>query len=98
MAWCVSRSIRRRVREIVEWSGRRFGQHQAEKLAERKRVSRPPRDRTLGIQAFEIPDQQQAEVAARRQPWPALVRVESLAESFDVPVEVVGVEDLIQRV
>jgi hypothetical protein len=50
----------------------------------------------VGIQAFEIPDQQQAEIAARRQPWPALVRIEALAESFDVPVEVVLVEDLIQ--
>jgi len=33
---------------------------------------------------------------ARRQPRPALVRVESLAESFNVPIEVVLVEDLIQ--
>jgi hypothetical protein len=78
---------------MVWWGVR---QHQPEKLAERKRVSRPPRNRTLGTQAVEIPDQQRAEAASRRQPRPTIVRVESLAQSFDVPIEVGLVEDLVQ--
>ena len=75
---------------------RRGWQHQPEKLAQRKRIGGTPRNPTLGIQAFEIADQQQATVAACRQPGPALVRVEALAEFFDIPVEVVLVEELIQ--
>ena len=68
-------------------------QHQAKKLAERKRIRRTPRDGALGIQSLEIPDQQQAEVAARRQPWPPVAGVESLAQAFDVSIEVVFVEE-----
>ncbi len=41
-------------------------------------------------------DQQQPEVAARRQAGSALIRVESLARALDESVEVVLVEDLIQ--
>lgn len=51
---------------------------------------------SLAIQAFEITNQQQAEVAARRKPWPTLVGVESLTRSFHVWIEAVLVEDLIQ--
>src|SRR5258705_5022348 len=78
---------------MVQWG---VGQEQPEKLTQRKRIRRAQRNRPLGVQAFEIPDQQEAEVAAWRQSGSPLVRVESLAEAFDVPVEVVGVEDLIQ--
>ena len=49
------------------------------------------------VQALEIANQQQAEVAPRRQARPALVGDEALAETFDVPVELVLVEDLIQN-
>jgi len=66
--------------------GRRPWQHQAEKLAQRKRIDRPPRNRALGIQAFEIPDQQEVEVAARWWSGAALVRIKSFAQAFDVPV------------
>jgi hypothetical protein len=59
--------------------GRRLRQHQAEKLAQGKRVRRTPRNGALGIQTFEVADQQQAGVAARRQTRSAVVRVESLA-------------------
>jgi hypothetical protein len=76
--------------------GRRVRQHQPEKLAQGKRIGRPPRDRALGVQAFEIADEQQPEVAARRQSWPAIIRVEPLAQALDEAVEVVLVEDLIQ--
>jgi hypothetical protein len=43
-----------------------------------------------------VPDQQQANIAARWQPRPAVIRVESLALAFDVAVEIVVVEDLMQ--
>jgi hypothetical protein len=75
---------------------RRVRQHQAEKLAQGKRIGRPPRDRALRVQAFEIADQQQPEVATGRQSWSTVVRIESLAQAFDEPVEIVLVEDLIQ--
>jgi hypothetical protein len=64
-------------------------QDQAEKLAQRKRIGGSPRDRALRVQAFEIADQQQLEVTTGRQPWPAVFRVEPLAESFDILVEIV---------
>jgi hypothetical protein len=75
---------------------RRLRQHQPEEFAQGKRICRPPRDRALGIQAFEVADQQQPEIPARRQPRPTVVRVESLAQSFDVAVEIVLIENLIQ--
>ena len=75
---------------------RRVRQYQAEKLAQGKRIGRPPRDRAFGIEAFEAPDQQQAEVATGRQTRPAAVRVKPPAQAFDVPVKALFVEDLIQ--
>ena len=75
---------------------RRFRQHQAEKFAQRERIGGTPRNRALGIETFKVPDQEQAEVAARRQPRSACVRVESLAESLDVLIEIVSFKDLIQ--
>jgi hypothetical protein len=75
---------------------RRVRQHQPEKLTQRKRIRRPPRDHALGVQPFEIADQQQPEIAPGRQPRPATVGVESLAQAFDEAVEIVLVEDLIQ--
>jgi hypothetical protein len=71
-------------------------QYQAEEFTQRKRIGRPPRNRALGIQALEVTNQQQPEVAPGRQPRSALVRVESLAQSFDVLVKVVPVENLVQ--
>jgi hypothetical protein len=76
---------------------RRLGQHQPEKLAERKGICGAPRDGALGVQAFEVADQQQAKVASGRQTRPAdLVGVESLAERLDVVIEARVVEDMIQ--
>jgi hypothetical protein len=46
--------------------------------------------------AFEIADQQQAEVASRRPARSALVRVESLAQTLNESVEVVLIKNLIQ--
>ncbi len=78
---------------MVRWCVR---QHQAEKLAQGKRIGCPPRDRALRVQAFEMADEQQPEVATGRQPWPAVFRVEAFAEAFDILVEIMFVEDLIQ--
>jgi hypothetical protein len=75
---------------------RRLRQQQPEKLAQGKRIGRPPRDRALSVQAFEIADQQQPEVAPRRQPWSAVIRGKPLAQPFDVPVEIMLIENLIQ--
>ena len=50
-----------------------------------------------GVQVFEIADQEQAKVAPGPQTRPAdLVRVESLAESLDVAIEVCLVQNLIK--
>ena len=89
----IDQATRARNRRMIR---RRLRQHQSEKLAQRKRIRGTPRNGALGIQAFEIADQQQAEVAARRQARSALVRIESLAQSFDISVEVVLIENLIQ--
>jgi hypothetical protein len=78
---------------VVGW---RLRQHEPEKLAQRKRIGGTPRDRALSVQALEIPDQQQTKVASRRQARPTVVRVEPLAQGFDVPVEVVLLKNLIQ--
>ena len=75
---------------------RRLRPRQPEKLAQRKRIGCSPCDRALRVQTFEIPDQQQPEVAPRQQPRPAVVRVTRVAQALDVSVEVVPVEDLIQ--
>ena len=49
---------------------------------------RPPRDPALGIDPFEVPDQQQAEIGARRQARsPARRRVERAALRLDEVVE-----------
>src|SRR5688572_24295056 len=41
-------------REIVEWSGGGLRQYQREKLLQRKRIGGTPRNRALGIQAFDV--------------------------------------------
>jgi hypothetical protein len=82
---------------IMPASARSLRQHEPEKFAQRKRIGRPPRDRVLGIQAFEVADRQQPNVAPGRHPGSTdLVGIEPLTECFDVPVEVMFVEDLIQ--
>jgi hypothetical protein len=93
-ASCVFRSISRRAgnRRMVR---RRLWQHQPEKTRAGQ-TNPPPRDRALGIQAFEIADQQQPEVAPGRQPWPSLVSVESLAGSLDELIKMVVVDDSIR--
>ena len=87
-ARCVSRSISRRVREIVEWSGGASSNANAEKVAQRQRVRRAPRDAALGVDALEVADQQQPEVDARRQTRAGpSSRRRRLAQRFDEVVE-----------
>jgi hypothetical protein len=76
---------------------RRLGQHQAQKIPECEGIRRTPCDGALGVQAFEVADQQQSKVAARRLPTPTdLVGIESLTERLDVVVEPGLVQNLIQ--
>jgi len=49
---------------------RRLGQHQAEKFTECERIRRTLCDGALGVQAFEVADQEQSRIAARRQTRP----------------------------
>src|SRR5580765_2436367 len=71
-------------------------QDQAEKFAQGERIGRSPRDGALGVQALEIPDQQQPEVPPGRQTRSTVAGVEALAQPFHVSVEVVLIEELIQ--
>jgi hypothetical protein len=52
----------------------------------------------MGIEttAMTAVDSIKPKVTTRRQPGPAILRIEPLAESFDEPVEVMVVEDLVQ--
>ena len=96
-ASCVSRSIRRRVRDTVEWSGGASASATVEELPEAQRIASPPRNRAFRIQAFEVAQKQHPEVAARRQTWPAdPVRVELRTLRLDQGVEARLVEDTVQ--
>jgi hypothetical protein len=72
-------------------------QPQAEKIAQRKRICRAPGDAALRIDAFEVSDQQQPEIDARRQAGTAHgLGVKAGALRFDEIVESVLPEQLIQ--
>ena len=74
--------------------GRRLVQRQPQEAAERERIGRAPGDAAFCVEAFEVTDQQQPEVAPRRQARPTHDRcVEAATEVFDEPIEIVGIED-----
>ena len=76
---------------------RRFVQLEPQEAPHAQRIGRSPRDPALRVEPFEVPEQQQAEIATRGQArTPQLVGVESLTERLDVPIEVHFVEDLVQ--
>jgi hypothetical protein len=75
---------------------RRLRQHQSDKLTQGKRIGRPPGDPALRVQPLEVADQQQPEIAPGWQPWPTVVRIEALAQSFDVSVKAMLLENLIE--
>jgi len=75
----------------------RLVEPQAQEMAHRQRVRRPPGDPALRVQAFEIADQQQPKVPAGGQAGPSHHRrIERTTLRLDEPVEARGIEDLIQ--
>lgn len=93
MRFEIDQPARARDRRVIR---RRFVQVQAEKAAERQRIRRPPRDAALGVHAFEVADEQQAEIQTRQQAGPPQLRVKLRALRFHEDVEVVRVEHLVQ--
>ena len=76
--------------------GRRFVEAQSQEAAERKGIGGAPRDPALGIDAFEVANQQQPEVRPRRQTRAAdRRRVERCTLRFDERVKRMPVEHLI---
>ena len=75
----------------------RLVQPNSQKIAQRQRVCRAPGDPALGVNAFEIADQEQSEIDPRWQSWPAhRLRIEAGALRFDEIVEPVLAQQLIQ--
>jgi hypothetical protein len=68
MRFEIDQPPRARNRRVV---GRRFVQRDAEKITQGQRIRRAPRDAALRVNAFEVADQQQPEINARRQAGPA---------------------------
>jgi hypothetical protein len=60
----IDQATRPRDRRVI---GRRLRQHQAEKVAQRKRIGSAPGDPALGVDAFEVANQQQSEIDPRGQ-------------------------------
>ena len=60
-------------------------QLETQKASHAQRIGGAPGDRALGVEPLEVPEQQHAKVAPRRQTRaPNLVGIESLAERFNV--------------
>ena len=96
-ARCVSRSIKRRVREIVEWSGGASGKVSPRKSRSVNESGRPPGDATLRIQPFEVADQQQPKIDARRQARSAhRLGIERRTRGLGEVVKALFLEQLIQ--
>lgn len=90
----VDQTARPRNRRVL---GRGLRKAQPQKPAQRERIGRPPRNAPLGVDALEVPDQQQSEVRARRQTRASdRVGVERRALRLHERVEGVRVEHLIQ--
>ena len=72
-------------------------QRDVQELPQAQRIRRAPRDRAFRVQALEVAEQQQPEVAPRRQTRPAHpIGVERRALALDEGVEPSLVEDAIQ--
>ena len=91
-ARCVSTSIRRRVRDTVEWSG--GAASSASSSCRRLSESAAPRNRTFRVQPLEVAEQQHPEVAPTRPTDP--VGIELGALLLDEGVEARRVENTIQ--
>ena len=76
---------------------RRLVQLEPQKAPHAQRIGRPPRDRPLGVEPFEVPEQQHAKIATRRQAGTTdLVGVKPSTEPLDIRIESRSLEDLIQ--
>ena len=90
----VDQPARARDRRMI---GRGFVEFDGEKAPQRDRIGQAPSDAAFAVEAFQVADQQAAEVAARRQRGTAHVRrVELLATLFGEVVEAVLVEQLVE--
>ena len=75
----------------------RFVQSQAQEVTHGQRVGCPPGDAALRVEAFEVADQQQAEVPTWGQAGPAHHRrVERAALLLDKPIKPGRIEDRVQ--
>ena len=76
---------------------RRLVQREVQELPDAQRIGRAPRDGPLRVQALKIAEQQQSEIAPRRQTRPPdAVGIELRALCLDEDVEARVVEDAIQ--
>ena len=74
-----------------------FVEPQAQKAPQRQGVGSAPGDPALGIDTFEVPDQQQPEIGARRQARATHpVRIERGALAFHEHIKAMRVEHLVQ--
>ena len=86
----IDQAPRARNRRMIGW---RLVHGQPQKAADRQRGRRAPRHPAFRVDAFEVADQQQAEVAPGCQARSAHHgRVEPVTQAFDEPIEVVPVE------
>ena len=86
----IDQAPRARNRRMIGW---RLVHGQPQQAADRQRVRRAPRHPAFRVDAFEVADQQQAEVAPGCQARSAHHgRVEPVTQAFDEPIDVVPVE------
>ena len=77
--------------------GRRFVQRDIQKRPQRQRILRPPGDPSLGINPFEIADQQQPKIDPWRQAGPPLLlRIKPPAQPLHKVIEMVSLQQLVQ--
>ena len=94
MRFDVDQTARARDRRMIR---RRRVQLEPQKAPHAQRIGRPPRDRPLGVEPFEVPEQQHADIATRRQAGTTdLVGVTPSTEPLDIRIESRSLEDLIQ--
>ena len=80
---------RPRDHRMVRW-------RQVQECPQAQRIGRPPREGPLRIQSFEIPQEQQSEIAPQSKTRPSHRRVEPRAQSFDECVEAGRAQNLVQ--
>jgi hypothetical protein len=83
-----------RNRRVIGWG---IVHRQTQKTADRQRIHGPPRDPAFRVDALEVAEQQQPEVATGRQARSShRRRIETLTELLDEPIKAVGIQQRIQ--